>query len=129
MDESEISTNKSITESTKVDALIIKTFARVDNLALGVAVGTVFGFILFFATNTLLLKGGDPMGETLIRFNQYFIGYTVSFIGSFIGFLYGFLSGFVIGWLIAFIRNMIIKIYLFVAQFKARMVSVNNFID
>ncbi|MGI8541934.1 MAG: hypothetical protein ACR2MD_00450 [Aridibacter sp.] len=129
MDESAISINNSITESTEVDALIIKTFAKVDNLALGVAVGTVFGLILFFATNTLILKGGDTVGQTLIILSQYFIGYTVSFIGSFIGFLYGFLSGFVIGWLIAFIRNLIIKIYLFIAQFKARMVSVNKFID
>lgn len=129
MDEPEISTNNSITESTKVDALIIKTFARVDNLALGVAVGTVFGFIIFFATNVLILKGGDTVGQTLMRLSQYFIGYTISFIGSFIGFLYGFLSGFVIGWLTAFIRNLIIKIYLFVARFKARMVSVNEFID
>lgn len=129
MDEPEISTNNSITESTEVDALIIKTFAKVDNLALGVAVGTVFGLILFFVTNILILKGGDTVGQTLIILSQYFIGYTVSLIGSFIGFLYGFLSGFVIGWLIAFIRNLIIKIYLFVARFKARMVSVNNFID
>lgn len=129
MDESAISTNRSITESTEVDALIIKTFAKVDNLALGVAVGTVFGLIIFFVTNTLILKGGDTVGQTLIRLNQYFIGYTISFIGSFIGFLYGFLSGLIIGWMIAFIRNLIIKIYLFVVQFKERMVSINKFID
>ena len=129
MDESAVSTNKSISESIEVDDLIIKTFARVDNLSLGVAVGTVLGIILFFVTNIIILKGGGIIGEMITRLNQYFIGYTVSFTGSFIGFLYGFLSGFVIGWLIAFIRNLIIKIYLFVARFKARMVSINKFID
>ena len=74
---------------------------------LGLALGLVFGFIIFAATNWLLLKGGDPVGPNLALLSQYFIGYSVSFVGSLIGFGYGLAVGTLSGALIAWIYNKI----------------------
>ncbi len=122
--ETESSSNAPLT-----DEILIQTVAKVDRTALGITIGILFGAGVFFATNILILKGGDPPGPTLAHLNQYFIGYTVTFIGSFIGLFYGFVTGFLLGWFIALLRNFVISIYLYIAKFRARMVSVNNFID
>ncbi len=124
---------RSKTESSSTSALnneiLIQTVAKVDRTALGITIGILFGAGIFFITNFLILKGGNPPGLTLSRLNQYFFGYTVTFIGSFIGLFYGFITGFILGWFIALLRNFVISIYLFIARFRARMISVNNFID
>jgi hypothetical protein len=111
------------------DALIIQSLAKLDQTAFGVAVGTLFGMAIFFATNILILKGGNPVGPTLSLLSQYFIGYKVTFTGSFIGLVYGFVTGFILGWLAAFLRNLIITIYLHIVRIKANMSAVNDFID
>lgn len=111
------------------DELIIQTVAKIDCPAFGVAVGVVFGFSIFLATNFLVLKGGEQIGPTFVLLNQYFIGYEVTFAGSFIGLLYGIVMGFLIGWLIAFLRNSIIKIYLHFIKFKNRVSSIGGFLD
>ena len=116
-------------ESVLTDELLVQTIAKLDNLALGMSVGTIFGLGMFFATNFLILKGGEQIGFNLGRLSQFFFGYTVTFAGSFIGLIYGFAAGFIIGWLIAFIRNLVIKIFVFVAKFRERMASVNDIID
>ncbi len=124
---------RSETESSSTSALnnkiLLQTVARVHPLALGITVGILFGTGIFFITNFLILRGGNPPGPALSRLNQYFFGYTVTFIGSFIGLFYGFITGFVMGWFIALLRNFVISIYLYIAKFRARMISVNNFID
>jgi tetrahydromethanopterin S-methyltransferase subunit F len=70
---------------------------------LGLALGLLFGLVIFIATNWLVIKGGKPVGPHLQLLSQYFIGYRVSFLGSIIGFAYGFavgtLSGAMIGWI------------------------------
>jgi tetrahydromethanopterin S-methyltransferase subunit G len=124
---------RSKTESSSTAALnneiLIQTVAKVDRSALGITIGILLGAGIFFITNFLILKGGNPPGLTLSRLNQYFFGYTVTFIGSFIGLFYGFITGFILGWFIALLRNFVISIYLYIARFRARMISVNNFID
>jgi tetrahydromethanopterin S-methyltransferase subunit G len=124
---------RSETESSSTSALnneiLIQTVAKADRTALGITIGILFGAGLFFITNFLILKGGNLPGLTLSRLNQYFFGYTVTFIGSFIGLFYGFITGFILGWFIALLRNFVISIYLFIAKFRARMISVNYFID
>lgn len=111
------------------DKLIIQSLAKLDQTALGVAIGTLFGIAVFLATNILVLKGGDPIGPTLSLLGQYFIGYKVTFAGSLIGLVYGFVVGFILGWLAAFLRNLTITIYLHIARIKANMSAVNDFID
>ncbi len=111
------------------DELLISSIAKIDRSALGIAIGIVFGLVIFFATNFLIFKGGNQIGPTLALLNQYFFGYSVTFTGSLIGLIYGFVSGFIVGWFAAFLRNFIITIYLYIAKFKGRMIAVNNFID
>ncbi|CAN5487454.1 hypothetical protein BH18ACI1_BH18ACI1_18130 [soil metagenome] len=121
--------NKTPADSALAGELLIQAIAIVDRSALGIAVGTVFGLSIFFATNFLIFKGGDVIGPTLSLLNQYFFGYSVTFIGSFIGLIYGFVLGFILGWLMAFLRNFVITIYLHIAKFKGRIAAVNDFID
>lgn len=80
--------------------------------AFGLALGLICGFIVFLATNWLVLKGGEPVGPHLALLSQYLIGYRVTFFGSVIGFFYGFalgtLGGAAIGWIynkIVYMRN------------------------
>jgi len=111
------------------DEIIVQTVAKIDRTALGITIGILFGAGIFLITNFLILKGDDLLSLRLSLLNQYFFGYTVTFTGSFIGLFYGFITGFILGWFTALLRNFVISIYLFIAKFKARMISVNYFID
>lgn len=122
--------NKKISaDITPTDNLIVQSVARLDGSALGMALGTLFGAGIFFATNFLILKQDTLISSSFSLLNQYFWGYSVTFAGSLVGLVYGFVSGFIMGWLIAYIRNFVIKVYLYMAKYKERMISVNNFID
>ena len=83
---------------------------RLNTKLLGLVLGLLFGFVIFIATNWLVIKGGHvtPTGDYVVGphlqlLSQFFIGYRVSFLGSFVGFVYGFalgtLSGSMIGWI------------------------------
>ncbi|MEZ5428806.1 MAG: hypothetical protein R2747_21355 [Pyrinomonadaceae bacterium] len=111
------------------DELIIQSLAKLDGVALGISVGTIFGLLIFLATNILVFKGGDEIGPNLVLLNQYFLGYEVTPVGSLIGLFYGFVTGFVLGWLSAVIRNLIVTIYLNVFKLKGKMSAINDFID
>lgn len=108
---------------------IVQSLAKVDSLALGVALGTVFAVGIFLVTNLLILKGGEKIGPNLALLGQFFPGYNVTFGGSLLGLLYGFVSGFALGWLIAVIRNIIIRIYLQIINVRQKMAAVNDFLD
>ena len=115
--------------SDPTDKLIVQSLARLDGVALGVALGTLFGLIIFLATNILILKGGSEIGPNLALLSQYFIGYEVTFGGSLIGLAYGLLAGFIFGWLIASLRNIIVAIYLHLLKIKRNISAVNEYID
>ena len=74
---------------------------------MGLALGTIFGLIIFVATNWLVIRGGDQVGKHLSLLANYFIGYRVSVLGSFIGFAYGFALGTFCGGVIGWIYNRI----------------------
>lgn len=120
---------KSVNEPNATDKLIIQSLAKLDETALGISIGVLFGLMIFLATNLLILKGGDVVGPNLALISQYFIGYKVTFVGSLLGFLYAFVSGFIIGWLAAFLRNSAIKLYLQFLKFKNSMSAVNEYFD
>ena len=113
----------------QIDHLIVQSLARLDGVALGIAIGALFGTAIFLATNLLIFRGGDVIGPNLALLGQYFIGYEVTFSGSVIGLVYGFIAGFVAGWLIAFLRNAFVKIYLHIVRIKANLSAVNDYID
>ena len=75
---------------------------------LGLVLGLLFGLAIFIATNWLVIKGGDEVGQHLQLLGHFLIGYRVSFLGSLIGFAYGFAIGTLSGALIGWIYNRII---------------------
>jgi len=113
----------------QADALIIRSLAKLDGIALGISLGTLFGLVVFLATNILVIKGGEVIGPNLGLLAEYFIGFRVTFAGSVIGLGYGFGLGFIIGWLIALLRNLIITIYIFLMKLRTNMSAINDFID
>jgi hypothetical protein len=93
------------------DDLIEAVFARLDPLALGVAVGWVKGLVLFLATAILLLKGGEHVGHTLSLLENYVPGFEVTWIGAAIGCVEVGLMGFALGYFGACLRNGAIQAY------------------
>lgn len=86
--------------------------ARLDPVAFGIALGLVFGLILFLATLVLLLRGGDSIGKNLSLVAQYFVGYSVTWTGAIVGFLYALFFGFLLGYAFAALRNFLVHFYL-----------------
>lgn len=111
------------------EQLLQRAFARLDAVALGVAVGALGGGGLFAATVILLVKGGAHVGRNLALLQQYFPGYTVTWPGAFIGLGYGFLVGFGAGWLLAVTRNAALWCYLLIVKLKAAAASFRGFFD
>jgi len=112
-----------------VDDIIEKVFARLDPLALGVSVGTVFGIFIFLATSILLLKGGEVVGPRLLLLAQYFYGFEVSWTGAFIGFLDAGFLGFLLGSSIALLRNWGLSAYALLVHRRAQTERRKHILD
>lgn len=117
------------TVSKASDKVIIEAFAKVDKIALGLAVGTVVGLTIFAATLFLVLRGGEVVGPNLALLGQFFIGYTVTLKGALVGLIYGLVFGFVLGWLMGFLRNSLLFAYLLTVKTKANLTSSLDSID
>lgn len=111
------------------ERFIIEAFAKLDRTALGLAVGTLSGLVVFAATIFLILKGGEVVGPNLALLGQFFFGYTVTVKGAFVGLVYGFVAGFVLGWLIGFLRNSLVSAYLVALKTRANLTSSLDSID
>ena len=111
------------------EKVILQSFARMDKSALGIALGTVSGLLLFVATLWLVIKGGEVVGPNLQLLSQYFIGYTVSVKGAFVALFYGFLWGFLFGWFFAYLRNLLVVLYLFRVKRRAERMRLRDFVD
>lgn len=75
---------------------------KLDNKALGLACGLLWGGGVFLATLWISLRGG---GDHLKLLSQFYVGYGVSVTGAFLGLLYGFVDGFLGGWILAWLYN------------------------
>jgi hypothetical protein len=89
---------------------------RLNTKMLGLVTGLMAGFVIFIATNWLVIRGGHmtPSGETAVGphlnlLSQFLIGYKISFLGSLIGFVYGFALGTLGGSLTGWIYNKFVK--------------------
>jgi len=120
---------KEFAKTNGAERVIVEAFARLDQTALGLAVGAVCGLTVFLATVTLILKGGPVVGPKLALLGQFFFGYTVTVSGAFVGLVYGFISGFVFGWLIGFFRNTLVSAYLRSLKTRAILTSSLDSID
>ena len=79
---------------------------KLNKKALGMALGIVWGLIIFIATLWVSAKGG---GATLGKLEGFYWGYGIGFWGGIIGMIWGFINGFVSGWLIAYFYNRFAK--------------------
>lgn len=77
------------------------TIRKLNTRILGISTGLLFGVGLFVATNWLVLKGGENVGQHLSLLGNFFPGYRVTFLGSLIGFVYAFVLGYGIGVVVA----------------------------
>ncbi|ULA64061.1 MAG: NAD(P)/FAD-dependent oxidoreductase [Nitrospira sp.] len=93
------------------DAVIEVAFAKIDPLALGVAVGVVSGLGIFMASVVLLLRGGPAPGPTLSLLGNYLFGFDVTWPGAIIGLFEGGLLGFAVGSVAAWLRNGMLTLY------------------
>src|SRR5439155_8004116 len=87
------------TMSEPEDEVIEAAFAKLDPLALGVAVGVVSGLGIFIATAILLVRGGPVVGPMLSLLRYYVFGFEVTWTGAFVGFGEVGLWGFGLGYL------------------------------
>ena len=101
------------------DDMIEAAFARLDPLALGVAVGLVTGAGLLLATSILLLKGGQYVGQTLSLVGIYVPGFSVTWTGATIGFVEVGLMGFGLAYVGASLRNMGMDFYARLVQWRS----------
>jgi protoporphyrinogen oxidase len=97
-----------IAQTTLQEALG-QVFAKYDPVALGTAVGSVAGALIFMATAILLVMGGDVVGPTLSLLGNYFLGYEISWPGAFLGLLEAGVGGFAFGYALASMINRVIS--------------------
>jgi protoporphyrinogen oxidase len=86
-------------------------FAKYDPVALGVALGALSGFGLFFMTAVLVIAGGTDVGKNLKLLGNYFLGFEVSWSGAFLGLAEAGLAGFAFGVLLAKAINMTVGLH------------------
>lgn len=92
-----------------------------DAVALGMAVSLLSGTLLFLATITLVVRGGEAVGPHLSLLSQYIPGYSVTWSGSVVGGFGGLVGGFLLGLAVAVVRNMIARVYIQVSLLLVRM--------
>lgn len=103
------------TQAEADKAVLMVGFARMDVLALSIAVGVVFALLLFVLTATLLITGtaGDPyVGVNLKELAKYFPGYSVTWTGSLVGMGYAGGLGLLAGFCTAVLWNLMHYLYI-----------------
>ena len=105
-------------KSDRGDLIARAAFARLDVVALAVAMACVFALGLWFATVMLLLKNtppGVPIGPHLALLANFLPGYSVSWGGSLLGAFYAFMIGCGFGAIVAAVWNVAHHIYFVIA--------------
>lgn len=93
------------------DDVIEAEFAKLDPLALGVAVGLVNALGLMLATAILLFKDGKQVGRTLSLLSNYVPGFAATWAGAAIGSVEVGIMGFGLGYLVAWLSNRGVQAY------------------
>jgi hypothetical protein len=111
----------------EIPAELVLAFAPLHKRALGIAVGTVFGGLIFVLTviGTIAPQGREQLG----LLGQYFAGYTVSWGGAFVGLAWGWFVGFVMGWFTAYTRNFVLAAQIWLARAKQELGATRDFLD
>ena len=104
-------------------------FAKLDPLALGVAIGVVGGLCLMFGTAMLLVQGGKHVGQTLVLLSNYLPGYEVTWSGAWLGGLEAAVIGFTLGYLGAWLRNQALQVYAVFLQWRGDSEARRHLLD
>lgn len=88
--------------------VIKKALVRFNEQGWGIAIGLLLAVGLFAATNILIIRGGENVGQHLALLGVFLPGYRVTFLGSLIGFVYAFVIGYGIGRTIGAVYNRLI---------------------
>lgn len=117
------------TDTSQPPALpLLRAFAPLHTVALGVACGVVLGGGIFFVTVALLIHSEHPT-SIMGLLGQFFYKYSLSWKGAFIGLLWGLGTGFVLGWSFALLRNFALWAWLTVVRSRAEMKHYSDFLD
>ena len=103
-------------------AVLMAGFARLDVVALAVAVGAVCAIGLFLMTAILLIKGSPPGVETgthLGLLGVYLPGYSVTWGGSIVGTLYAWIIGAFIGFIWGALWNLSHYLYILLVVIRS----------
>ena len=111
------------------DRVIAAAFAKIDPLAMGIALSVVSGLGVFMATAILLLRGGPAVGPTLSLIGNYLLGFEVTWTGAVIGLLEGGMWGFALGAIAAGLRNSALKIYAKIVRWRQEREDRRNLLD
>jgi len=76
---------------------------RLNVKAFGLAVGIIWGLIVFAATIVMILKGTPA--QLMSRLSIFYPGYKVTYVGSIIGFVYSLVYGLIVGAIFAWLYN------------------------
>ena len=115
-------------EQDRLPRELALAFAPLHKRALGVAVGTATGLVVFAATLMYLWRSSVfPFDIELLA--QYFFGYRATWWGAFVGLAWGFAVGFVAGWFLAFCRNLFLALSVFIVRTKAELAASRDFLD
>jgi len=88
---------------------LAKAVVKLNAKLLGIVFGMLLGIGIFVATNFLVLKGGENVGQHLVLLSQFFPGYRVTFLGSLVGFVYAFVVGLIIGSVLGAVYNKVAR--------------------
>jgi hypothetical protein len=91
------------------DETLRNALLRLNARAWGIGMGLLLAVGLFLATNILVIRGGENVGQHLGLLSIYLPGYSVSFVGSVIGFVYAFVVGYGLGRLIGAVYNKLVS--------------------
>lgn len=111
------------------EELIEIVFAKLDPVAMGVAVGTISGLLILIGTVILVLKGGPVVGPNLSLLGNFLFGFQVTWSGSLIGFLEGGVGGFALGYSGASLRNWSMKAYAKFIRWREEVNRRRNLLD
>ena len=111
------------------DDTIEAVFAKLDPLALGVAIGVVSGLCLMLATAMLLVRGGKHVGQTLGLLSNYLPGFEVTWTGAGLGGLEAAVIGFMLGYLGGWLRNQAFHVYAVFLQWRSESDARRHLLD
>lgn len=122
-----VSVDAAVEEAEEV--LIESAFAKIDPVALGVAVGVVSGLGIFMASAVLLLRGGSVPGPNLSLLGNYLLGFDVTWAGAVIGLVEAGLLGFAVGAFAAGLRNWTLTGYAKFVRWRAERDDRRHLLD